>query len=105
MIGSNNRDHQHLPYCKSCQTLGFIYYLAWCLDKLAQGDKLPAYYNRSLSTARIRDRTYGCIKCKSKIHFRIWRHYNAWRESDIFPMEIVLEKWTFDLEELTLIKQ
>jgi hypothetical protein len=63
----NHHDHEHLLYCRCCQTRAFSYYLAWCLDRLAQEGKLPEYYRASLSVARIRDRTYGYIKCKSKI--------------------------------------
>jgi hypothetical protein len=98
----NHHDDQHLPYCKCCQTCAFGYYLAWCLDKLSQEDRLPEYNNASLSVARIRDRTYGYVKSKSKIHFRIWRHHNAWR--NISRSETILQKWIFDLEKLTLIE-
>jgi hypothetical protein len=97
----NHHDYQHMPYCRCCQTRGFGYFLAWCLDRLAQEGRLPEYYRASLSVARIRDRTYGYIKCKSKVRFRIWRHFNAWRDDPIFPMELVLQKWTFDLDNLT----
>lgn len=98
----NHHDREHLPYCRCCQTCAFGYYFAWCLDKLAEEGRLPEYYRAPLTTARIKDRTYGYIKCKSNFKFRIWRHINAWHEWR--PQKPVLQEWVFDLEKLTLIE-
>jgi hypothetical protein len=98
----NPHDHQHLPYCRCCQTRAFGYYLAWSLDGLAREARLPEYNIASLSVHRIRDRTYGYIKCRSNFKFCIWRHLNTFHQWQ--PQETVLQEWVFDLEKLTLIK-
>jgi hypothetical protein len=91
-----HHDHDHLPYCRCCQTRALMYYLGWFLERLKQEGRLPDFNNTGLTQAKIRDRTYGYRRAGLKIYFRIRRHLNAWHQW--LPQETVLDKWVFDLK-------
>ena len=96
----DHHDHEHTPFCKCCQTKMLTYYLGKCMEKLADEDKLLEFDNRHLSSARIRDRTFGFKRKKSIIQFRIYRHHNAWNDPE--NMYIVEQIYEFNFENLSL---
>jgi hypothetical protein len=98
----NYHDYEHAPLCKCCQTQMLKYYLGRCMEKLAIENKLPEFFNRKLSAAKIRDRTYGLKRNKSVLQFRIQRHLYAWTE---YREEITVEEiYEFDFKMLVLKK-
>ena len=95
-------DSVHVPICKCCQTKLFLDYLSWCLERLNDQNQLAEFGQNRLTKAKVRDRTYGLTKSKSKFHFKIVRHMNAWR--DMSRYEEITQTWEFDFEKLTLTK-
>ena len=59
-----------------------------------------SFFNRKLSPARIRWRTFDFKRKKSILQFRIWRHYNAWKYPE--NMSIELQVYEFDFENILL---
>ena len=98
----NRRDSIHIPVCKCCQTKLFLDYLSWCLERLNDQNQLPEFGQNRLTKAKVQDRAYGLTKSKSKFHFKIVRHMNAWR--DLSRYEEIIQTWEFDFEKLTLTK-
>lgn len=98
----NRRDSIHVPVCKCCQTRLFVDYLSWCLQRLNDQNQLPEFEQNRLTKAKVRDRTYGFTKSKSKFHFKIVCHMNAWK--DLSRYEEIIQTWDFDFEKLALTK-
>jgi hypothetical protein len=95
-----HHDHKHSPTCRCCQQMMFMYYLARCMEKLAGDGRLPQFEETHLSSARIRDRTYGHIRSGTELIFRIDRHRYAWTEEA--KMEVEIQTWVFDFAQLSL---
>ena len=74
----------------------------WCLQRLNDQNQLPEFEQNRLTKAKVRDRTYEFIKSKSKFHFKIVRHMNAWK--DLSRYEEIIQAWDFDFEKLALTK-
>jgi hypothetical protein len=99
----NHHDFIHTTKCKCCQSNMLSYYLGWCMEKLANENRLPLFADNMLSKAKIRNRTFGYEKDNNVLTFRIWRHYNAW--SNLGPVRICEEIWSFDFDALILKKR
>lgn len=93
-------DYEHVSLCKCCQTKIFSYYLALCMEKLADENRLPVFLSNHLSKSRIRDRTFAYERNESSLRFSIWRHYGAWENS--INMRTVQEDYSFDFNSLEL---
>jgi hypothetical protein len=90
----------HADQCTCCKTQLLTYYLSRCMESLTKDGRLPEFEEGHLSRGRIQNRAYGFVKENWKIRFRILRHFYAW--IDPGNMELKVQKWEFDLKELTL---
>lgn len=70
------------------------------MDKLADNDHLPEFYNSGLTGPKVRDRTYRHVRQGSKLIFDINRHLNAFRDEE--HMQEIVQTWEFDFEKLSL---
>jgi hypothetical protein len=95
-----HHDHEHSPTCKCCQQMMLLYYLGRCMEKLADDGRLPQFDEAHLSSAKIRDRTYGHLRIGTELIFRIDRHLYAWTEEA--KMEVGIQTWVFDFAQLSL---
>ena len=99
----NRRDTVHIPECECCQTKLFLTYFSLALKLLDEKDQLPEFSRNALTRAKVRDRTFGFTTSKSKLLFKIIRHYNAWRYLGQYEQKGIQE-WEFDFEKFSLSK-
>jgi hypothetical protein len=95
-----HHDYIHSPICRCCQKVMLLYYLGWCMEKLADNGRLPEFNKAHSSHTRISERTFDHIRIGSGLIFRIIRHLNAWKNET--KMQRAIQTWLFHLRDLNL---